>query len=145
MLFLLGFVVVLLVDLYFFKVNINILPKLLRNCIKCRIILFIVSKVGFYFLAVVFWIFYANKSHWKVKNYIIQLSSTRSFNWCKNFFKITHKNWYMKKRKNKHFSQGMHIFQNCFFLKYFLVDKLTIFYRKIGRKMILTLEAPGTR
>ena len=51
----------------------------------------------------------------------------------------------VKKRKNQLFSQGMHIFQNFFFLKYFLVDKLTIFYRKKGRKMTLTLKVPGTR
>ena len=53
----------------------------------------------------------------------------------------------MKKLKGmhifEHFSQVMHIFQNYLFLKYFLVDKLTIqkkirlaiFYRKIGTKM----------
>ena len=57
----------------------------------------------------------------------------------------------MKKRKNQFFSQGMHIFQNLFFLKYFLVDKLiiaknifrlAIFYRKIGRKITFDFEGP---
>jgi hypothetical protein len=31
----------------------------------------------------------------------------------------------MNNRKNQFFSQGMHIFQNFFLQKYFLVDKLT--------------------
>ena len=57
----------------------------------------------------------------------------------------------MKKRKNQIFSQGMHIFRNFFFLKYFLVDKLiiakkifrlAIFYRKIGREITFDFEGP---
>ena len=38
----------------------------------------------------------------------------------------------MKKRKNQHFSQGMQILSELFFIKYFSVDKLTIFYRKMA-------------
>ena len=36
-----------------------------------------------------------------------------------------------EKTKKSIFSQGLHIFQNFFFLKYFLVDKLTIAKKKI--------------
>jgi hypothetical protein len=58
----------------------------------------------------------------------------------------------MKKRKNRFFSLGMHIFQNFFILKYFLIDEVTnakkffwlaIFYRKIGPKMTFNFEDPG--
>ena len=57
----------------------------------------------------------------------------------------------MKKRKNQIFSQGMHIFPNFFFLKYFLVDKLTItkkifelaiFYRNTDPKMTFDFGGP---
>ena len=57
----------------------------------------------------------------------------------------------MKKRKNQFFSQGMHIIQNFFFLKYFLVDKLTsakkifrlaIFYQKICGKITFDFGDP---
>ena len=66
--------------------------------------------------------------------------------WLNNFFKLTH-----EKTKKSIFSPGINIFPNFFFLKYFLVDKLTIankffrlaiFYRKIGRKMTFDFEGP---
>ena len=50
-----------------------------------------------------------------------------------------------EQQKNQIFSQGIHIFQNFFFLKYFLVDKVTIgkrnfrlanFYRKKGSENV---------
>ncbi len=59
-----------------------------------------------------------------------------------------------EKRKNQFFPQRMHIFQNFFFLKYSLVDKLTIankkflsnrlaiFYREIDRKMTFDFGGP---
>ena len=56
-----------------------------------------------------------------------------------------------EKTKKSKFFQGMYIFQNFFFLKYFLVDKLTIakknfrlaiFYRKIGRKITFDFGGP---
>jgi hypothetical protein len=48
----------------------------------------------------------------------------------------------MKKTKNQFFSHGRHIFPNFFFLKYFLVDKLTskkkIFWASCRKKGMKT-------
>ena len=71
--------------------------------------------------------------------------------WLNNFFKIKNEIGAWKNEKIKFFLRECIFFRTFFFLKYFLVDKLTsakknfglaIFYRKIGRKMHFDFGGP---